>query len=149
MDVSRASHVSTAALDLADQSRAIQCNLPINLFNELIFVILWGWLIFLTGLTGVSLLFYTISTVTKFDRKFVRTYLKMNPTYIAKKADRERFVMDYLRYDGILVLRILAQNTNDVIMAKLVGALFQLYAESWTPLDDGDEVDYQTGQTFI
>ena len=149
LDVSRASHVATAVVDLAGQSRAIQCNLPINLFNELVFVIVWGWLVFLTGLTGVSLLFYTISTVAKFDRKFVRIYLKMNTTHVPKKADRERFVMDYLRYDGILVLRILAQNTNDVIMAKLVGALFQLYSESWPQSDDGNEADYQTGQTFI
>jgi innexin len=136
-------------LDLAGPSRAIQCNLPINLFNELIFLILWGWLIFLTGLTSVSLLFYIISTVAKLDRKFVRTYLNMNTTLVAKEADRERFVDDYLRCNGILVLRILAQNTNDIIMAKLVGALFRLYAQSWAELDDGSEVDYQTGQTFI
>ena len=77
-------------------------------------------------------------------------YLQMNTTRVAKEADQQRFVMDYLRCDGILVLRILAQNTNDIIMAKLIGVLFQLYSKSRKETDDSnDDDDPQTSQTFI
>ena len=43
---------------------------------------------------------------------------------------QDEFIENYLRWDGILVLRIIAQNTNDIIMSKLVGALFKIHSNS-------------------
>ncbi len=46
------------------------------------------------------------------------------------KEKQNEFMKNYLRWDGILVLRIIAQNTNDIIMAKLVDALFKIHLNS-------------------
>ena len=53
-----------------------------------------------------------------------------------QKADGKNFIENYLKWDGILVLRILAYNTNDIIMANLVGALFKQYTNSIENVDD-------------
>ena len=107
--------------------RAVQCNLPINLFNELIFLILWAWLIFLSSLTFISLILCLISIYTKFGHNFLRKYLHMNLAKINKKEEDE-FIEKYLKWDGILVLRILSQNTNDIIMSNLIGELFKIHS---------------------
>jgi len=46
------------------------------------------------------------------------------------KEKQDEFIKNYLRWDGILVLRIIAQNTDDIIMAKLVDALFKIHSNS-------------------
>ena len=107
-------------------SRAIQCNLPINLFNELIFLIIWGWLIFLSILTCISLIWCLFFMSTSISRTFIHKYLHMNFLNI-RKQKRDDFIQNYLQWDGILVLQIISQNTNDMIMANLLDALFQLY----------------------
>ena len=53
-----------------------------------------------------------------------------------QKDEQERFIENYLKRDGILVLQILAYNTNDIIVANLVGALFEKYSNSAENEDD-------------
>ncbi len=111
-------------------SRAVQCNLPINLFNELIFLIIWTWFIFLTSLTCASFLSCFLSIYTNFGHQFIRKYFHRN-TSLPKLSEENQneFIKDYLSWDGILVLRILAENTNDVIMPNLIGALYHLHSK--------------------
>jgi hypothetical protein len=45
------------------------------------------------------------------------------------EENQNEFIKDYLSWDGILVLRILAENTNDVIMPNLIGALYHLHSK--------------------
>lgn len=108
-------------------SRAVQCNLPINLFNELIFIIIWAWFIFLTSLTCVSLILCFISIYTNIGHRFIRKYLYISIPKLDKKEEDE-FIEKYLRWDGILVLRLLSQNINDVLMSDLVAALYQIHS---------------------
>lgn len=111
--------------------RAIQCSLPVNLFNEIIFLIFWTWLVFLTVLSCFSLIFYIVTISMKIERKSFRNYLRVrNPTLNEQNEDEKRFLVDYLQMDGTLVLQILAQNTNDVVMSKLVLAIYQKYNNS-------------------
>jgi hypothetical protein len=46
------------------------------------------------------------------------------------KEKREEFLENYLRWDGILILRIISQNTNDIIMSNLVGALWRIHSNA-------------------
>lgn len=116
-------------LNLYQNSRALQCNLPINLFNELIFLIIWTWFIFLSVLTFISFILCVISIYTNVGHTCIRRYLHMSLLRL-KEDEEDDFIDDYLRWDGILVLRIIAQNTNDIIMANLVGALFKINSNS-------------------
>jgi hypothetical protein len=53
----------------------------------------------------------------------------MSLSNLDKKREDE-FIEKYLGWDGILILRILSQNTNDIIMSNLVGALFKIHSDS-------------------
>ena len=66
---------------------------------------------------------------------FVRHCSKLIGVYSEAKTvpvpcTLENFSLQYLRNDGILILRILAANTNDVIVAELV-------EEMWNRLEGG------------
>lgn len=53
----------------------------------------------------------------------------MNFPKVTQKENDE-FIQKYLKSDGILVLRIIAHNTNDLIMANLIGIIYQTYRNS-------------------
>lgn len=55
------------------------------------------------------------------------------------KKEEYKFIEKYLRYDGILVLRILSQNTNDIIMSNLIDALYRIYSINHHHSDDQTE----------
>ena len=107
-------------------SRSTQCNLPINLFNELIFLILWAWFIFLTSLTCLSFILYLVFIYSNVSHRFISKYLRMRLSGLEKEIEDD-FIENYLKRDGILILQIIAYNTNDIIMADLVGSIFRIY----------------------
>ncbi|CAF0756109.1 unnamed protein product [Rotaria sordida] len=117
---------------------AVQCNLPINLFNELIFLIIWIWFMFLSSLTFISLILCFILIYTNISCTFIYKYLHMN-LFKSEKEQQDEFIEKYLKCDGILVLRIIAHNTNDIIMANLVGALFKIYLNSIEKENNDDD----------
>lgn len=109
-------------------SRAIQCNLPINLFNELIFLIIWAWFILLTSLTCISLVLCIVFMFTSINSTSISKYLHIN--FKGRQNKPDDFIKNYLKWDGILALRIIAHNTNDIMMSNLVGALYAIYLNS-------------------
>jgi hypothetical protein len=61
------------------------------------------------------------------------------------KKEEDEFIEKYLRWDGILVLRILSQNTNDIIMSNLVGDLFKIHLNSIKNEYNSDEQIQSSG----
>jgi hypothetical protein len=61
------------------------------------------------------------------------------------KKEEDEFIEKYLRWDGILVLRILSQNTNDIIMSNLVGDLFKIHSNSVKNEYNSDEQIQSSG----
>jgi hypothetical protein len=61
----------------------------------------------------------------------MQKYLKLTGVYSDPvvvnnpKRTLEKFVLQYLRNDGVFVLRILSVNTNEVIVAQLVEELWK------------------------
>lgn len=47
------------------------------------------------------------------------------PVHVPKTCTVEQFVTEYLRSDGIFVLRILAVNTDEVVVSQLVEELWK------------------------
>lgn len=122
-----------------NHKNTIQCTLPINLFNEKIFIFIWFWLV-LVAATSVYSFFTWFFTFTSSSRQsFVRRYLKVNDrlgyhhhssstttssstTIDAKIFDA--FLYEYLKQDGVFLLRIVKKNTNDIVVGELVCALW-------------------------
>jgi len=109
------------------QDFTIECTLPINLFNEKMFIIIWFMLMLLTLWNTISLIAWIGSMFLLSRRNYVRKYL-----YISEKMRRSRmdmkhmrcFIDEYLRQDGVFTIRMLAKNTNDVVISEIVCKLW-------------------------
>lgn len=122
------------------QRWTVQCVLPINLFNEKIFIFLWFWLVFMAMASAFGLVISAYSVIFPQHRKsYVRKYLKLINQYKKTKDDRQsarKFMDSYLRQDGVYVLRAISNNANDVICTELVKYLYKNYKEKRQTPDD-------------
>lgn len=109
------------------QRFTVQCVLPINLFNEKIFIFLWFWLIFVV----IVLLFYIVMWLSRIllrssNKSYVKKHLELM-NKLNTDADRKMaksFVHDYLRKDGVFVLRLVGHNTNAITVTEFVCQLW-------------------------
>ncbi|GAB1602509.1 innexin unc-9 isoform X1 [Argonauta hians] len=114
------------------QRYTVQCVLPINLFNEKIFIFLWFWFVFVAACSCINLLswFYRfIFSQAHID--YVTKYIRWWDT-IQTKQDRklcQKFTKEYLRDDGFLVLRVIAKNSTDLVAGDLLHYLWKAYKE--------------------
>ena len=109
----------------------VQCVLPINLFNEKIFVFIWFWLVFVAAVTALSLLQWLFQFI----------YLPSHMAYVKKqlnameRINREtpirlrRFLREYLRQDGIFLLRLIGKNAGEITVAEVAAALWDHYTD--------------------
>lgn len=110
----------------------LQCVLPINLFNEKIFIFLWFWIAFVTCISIVNLFsWWRLVFMKRNLPKFVMKYLKVSGLVDTDKVlDKKaclQFAHKYLRDDGIFVLRIVSSNCNDLVTTDLVNALWRRF----------------------
>ncbi|XP_050418116.1 innexin unc-9 [Patella vulgata] len=120
------------------QRFTVQCVLPINLFNEKIFIFIWFWLFFIAVLTSMNYFAWLYHILIKQNRsKYAKKYLKLNDE-IRTSADLKlcrKFADEYLRDDGVFVLKIVAKNSTEMVLKDLVLCLWKLYlADPKTPI---------------
>lgn len=114
------------------QQFTVQCALPINLFNEKVYLLLWFWLCGISLMNIYTLLSYLWNAFLPNRRAYVSRHLKiyLQSVYLSRHISHERlhdFVCNYLRQDGILVLQMIESNTNNVTIAEITGALWEIY----------------------
>jgi len=120
----------------------VQCLLPINIYNEKIFLLIWFWLAFvaIASIYGLAKWFYyfTTNARTNFIQRFlqaneIRYYSSSTPSSLSRNSQHddqtpikrlEDFVNHYCRQDGLLLLRIIKKNTNNVIAGEVICALW-------------------------
>lgn len=109
----------------------VQCVLPINLFNEKIFIFIWFWLVLVAIVTAISFLAWCIRCILHLNRvDYVKLHLKRSPLLdnaqkeIEVKKFSPRFARDFLKPDGILILRLLEENANQIVTVELLVALW-------------------------
>jgi hypothetical protein len=112
------------------QRFTVQCVLPINLFNEKIFIFIWFWLIFIAILAVYNFFMWIYIVMFNANKvQYVKKYLKINNelhTSFDKKLCA-KFAENYMRDDGVFVLRVIAKNSTDLVVTDLVKELWNLY----------------------
>lgn len=106
----------------------VQCVLSINMILEKLFVLQWFWLVLLAILTIATFATWSLYTVCAcapyfFARRYMRSLM-----YRAVDGDDarsgKRFVRNYLRQDGIFVLRMVEANADSMVVKELVQHLW-------------------------
>lgn len=106
----------------------VQCVLPINMYNEIIYVFLWFWFMIVGVLTVLSLLFWLARSFLRCDKvKYVMNHIN----YDVDKNGRifNRFLDDYLGQDGIFLIRLIGHNCNFITTNDITTALWKKYEE--------------------
>ncbi|OWF53666.1 Innexin unc-9 [Mizuhopecten yessoensis] len=112
------------------QQYTVQCVLPINLFNEKIYIFMWFWLVFVAIVTCYSFanwIWHMMFPTTRIQ--YVRKFLKLMDR-LGTGPDRKlagRFVLEYLRHDGVFTLRLIGKNSSDIVVAEIVAGLWDMY----------------------
>ena len=116
----------------------LQCVLPINLFNEKIFLFVWFWIVFVIAMSCVSLVQWVMRAAFANDgRIFVKKHLEING-HLSTDSDLKKFrdFMNYMKTDGVFVLRLLGHNTNGITVTDVAGKMFEKYKEKYNPNRD-------------
>ena len=113
------------------QDWTIQCVLPINLFNEKIFLFIWFWLVMLCVLTSVSLLTNSYAVVFPDNRlQYIKKFLKLRHVYFSSSEEKQilhKFVHSYLKFDGVYVIRVAGHNGTEILVAQIIENLYINY----------------------
>ena len=108
----------------------VQCVLPINMFNEKIFLFIWFWYAFLALGTFGSMVSWLAKTMFGLNQmSFIRNHLRSSDS-VNKNEDiklQNHFVQKYLRQDGVLILRLVGINANDIVVDELISELWSQY----------------------
>ena len=122
----------------------VQCVLPINFFNEKIYLCVWIWFFLLGVLTLCDFIRWLYRFASPFSRiEFVRHYLRSAKSYESEVSEKVRsqnlrkFVVHYLCQDGVLTLRLLKANANGLAVAELIAELYNHFVTKF-PFENGD-----------
>jgi len=131
-----------------NQRNTIQCTLPINLFNEKIFMFLWFWLVIVATLSVYSFCVWFCNFTSGSRMSFVKRYLRVNDriTFTHNSSSHtidtklfEAFIFEYLKQDGVFLLRIVKKNTNDLVVGEIICALWDNFKRYPKFIQNGDD----------
>ncbi|XP_076460049.1 innexin unc-9-like [Babylonia areolata] len=113
------------------QTFSVQCVLAINLFLEKMYLVLWFWMIGLLAANIINLgLWFIDNVLPGRNERFMFRYAKM----IGIESTHEKtlfrlFTFNYLRRDGIFILRMVAKNTSSLMCLELVRELWKVFQQ--------------------
>ena len=113
------------------QPYTVMCALPVNLFNEIVFIFVWFWIVIM-GLCTIGSITYwlMVSVILPHQTRFIKTRLiAMGRLGAAPHHMVRSFVENYLRNDGILIIQLVSENASDLIAAELICALWDQYRD--------------------
>lgn len=120
------------------QTYTVQCVLPVNLYNEKIYMFLWFWMIAVALASVVSFIVWLLRAVLLQDRlKFVSNHLMLGSRLPGSGSGRaandsrlvRKFVVDYLRQDGTFLFRLIAHNTNNITTTEVICTLWDYWKD--------------------
>ena len=107
----------------------LQCVLPINLFNEKIFIFIWFWLAMVSICTTLSFIRWAwLSFSGSGQVSFVKNHIARFNSDKSPSRELKRFSKHYLKRDGLFVLRLLGENLGSVVVSDVLGGLWEKYS---------------------
>ena len=106
----------------------VPCVLPLNLFNQQMFTVLYFWysIVILMNLADFLLWVYTVSPQNR--RAFIRKRLhskKFPLTNDTRNREKMRiFADEYLGGDGFFMLTLIKENSSDFVTSEIVHRLY-------------------------
>lgn len=113
----------------------VQCNLPINIYNEAIFMGIVFWLIILIILNGLSIIRWALSLV-EINRKrsilrSLRFYENLEPKIMGGQSPpMAKIFVNYIGVDGFIFLHIIGRNTDELFMIETIGYLYEHFLQT-------------------
>lgn len=120
----------------------VQCVLPINLFNEKIFLFIWFWYLGLAICTLASFMYWASQLgIISLQTAYIKRQLKSVNTMTRKDTKTVRkFIENYLKRDGLFILRIVANNAGAIVAAEVLSGLWNKYGPE--PGDIIEEIEH-------
>ena len=126
----------------------VQCVLPINLYNQQIFTILWFWFLLLICANLYAIFQWLNRMLPRSRRHYINKRLNLlkyfkdlnESTSVLKskgflikrkksvseeaKRQKRKFIDDYLKFDGVFILRMISMLTSELVGTELLHELW-------------------------
>ena len=113
----------------------VPCVLPINLFNQQIFTMIWCWYMFLLAWNIINLISWTLKSLpTRARRWNLRRIMLINKKIVERKKRINHFLRTYLSMDGLFIIRMIANNTSDYVATDVIHQLWCQHADKYDRL---------------
>ena len=125
--------VTLCDFDIRHQDRVhnyvVQCVLTINLFNEKIFLFIWFWFVFIAVITIFNMIkWFARSLYWPSQVQYVRKQLRAFDTAQREAGVLAKFTQNYLRRDGMFIIRLIGMNMGEVVSGETLCGLWQNYS---------------------
>lgn len=124
------------------------CALPVNMFNEKIYIFLWLWILFVTMITMISILIWLIRFIIKnCQTTYIQHYLVVSihsqllDKYLNHSLDCEacniqfndiripKFINEFVKNDGYFLLHMLRDNIGDIITGEILNQWWHMFID--------------------
>ena len=107
----------------------VECVLPLNLFNEKIYLAIWFWYVFVFAVTLFGLCRWVFRLAPPIQHiSVVRRHLRSAGCDTRSgKILLKRFVFEYLKRDGLLVTHVIADNSNQLMATEFLRVVWEQY----------------------
>jgi hypothetical protein len=125
--------VTLCEFEIRHQSRlhnyVVQCALTINLFNEKIFLFVWFWFVGLALVTFVNFFQWLFRALYWPGQvQYVRKQLRAFDTTQREPGILAKFTENYLRRDGMFIVRLIGMNMGEVVAGEVLCGLWNNYS---------------------
>ncbi len=112
----------------------VQCTLPVNMYNEKIYMFLWFWMLFVAFVSLFSFMTWLCRALMVLDRvRYIKNHLAAAGKIHLKHTDPKdvvprdvaKFCKSYLRHDGIFLLHLIGHNTNHITVNEIIDRLWE------------------------
>ncbi|KAI6177901.1 Innexin [Aphelenchoides bicaudatus] len=101
----------------------VQCVLVVNMFTEKIFVFLWLWFVFLATISTINISAWLATlSISVCRQNFVEKFLDTDDATAPNEV--HEFVENFLRPDGVFLLKMLSMHAGNVMCARITEQLW-------------------------